>query len=730
MKVSKNLRGVTVLAGVSALALSSSHVSARETASAPQAENDESNENVIVVTARKRDEDITDVPIAVSALGAEQLDVRGVDSVGEVLNFIPNASQSGGIAGGLQGLVSIRGISTLVRFVGLESGVGFYVDGVYVGRPENFNQELIDVERVEVLRGPQGALFGKNTVAGAINIITKEPSLDGVTGEFELGYGNFDTVRVQGYVSGPLSDTVAASVTAGYVNSSGYVENISGIQPDLDAADMATFRAKLRFEPSSDFDLTISGDAIIDRGRPSFFEVSDVAFIDDPSESTPFTVNNDQPNDLDRDIYGLSAVSNVAVGPGTWTTILAYRESSFDARLDDDKVPFRFFVDSFGSDVNFWSAESRYAAEVSDGINLVAGLYYLNQNADNLSNFALGDFLTGVPGVEPPIDLISSVDTESIAAFFDLDIELTDRLALELGGRFVSESKDASHVQNDGTGIFGSAAFEESRTDKDFSPTVSLRYEFTDELNGYLRFAEGFKSSGFNTDFVTANSNFSVDPESATAYEAGLKGSFAGGTVTSNLAVFLTEYENLQLSQITGFGVTLNNAAEAEIFGVEFDIAAELSDTFSINAAIGYLDATYDDFAGCPAPGATDPRLTVANCAGNFLNLAPEWSTAFGAQWRGSVGGDWEGLVRADWQYRSEVFFEPQNTERLSGDDRHLVNVRAGIDNGTYSVTFWAENLFDEVYVNFADDRSAIFVNTTQSFGPPRTYGVTLGLSF
>ncbi|WP_299329458.1 TonB-dependent receptor [Parasphingopyxis sp.] len=730
MNISRSTIRIAVLCGVSGFAVHAANASAQVSTANAEEQTELTGENPIVVTARKRDEDITDVPIAVTALGSEQLDVRGVNSVDEVLSFIPNASQSGGIAGGLQGLVSIRGISTLVRFVGLETGVGFYVDGVYIGRPENFNQELIDVERIEVLRGPQGALFGKNTVAGAINIITREPDLNQWTGDFELGYGNFDTVRAQGYVSGPLSDQVGVSLTAGYLNSSGFVENVSGIQPDLDAADLATFRTRLRFEPSSDFDLTISGDAIIDRGRPSFFEVSDVAFVDDPTENTPFTVNNDQPNELDRDIYGLSATANVAVGPGTWTTILAYRESSFDARLDDDKVPFRFFVDRFGSDVNFWSVESRYAAEIFDGVNLVAGLFYLEQDADNVSNFALGDFLTGVPGVEPPIDLISTVDTESIAAFFDLDIELTDRLALEVGGRFVSESKDASHVQNDSTGLFGSQTFAESRTDNDFAPTVSLRYEFTDELNGYVRFAQGFKSSGFNTDFVNANSNFSVDPEHATAYEVGLKGNFAGGTVRSNLAVFLTDYENLQLSQITGFGVTLNNAAEAEIFGIEFDIAAQLTDTFSVNAAIGYLDATYEDFAGCPVPGATDPAIAVANCAGNFLNLAPEWSTAVGAQWNGPVFGDWDGLVRVDWQYRSEIFFEPQNTARLSGDERHLVNLRAGLDNGTFSVFVWAENLFDEVYVNFADDRSAIFVNTTQSFGPPRTYGVTLGFSF
>jgi len=681
----------------------------------------------IVVTARKKVENMQDVPVAVSAFSGNQLRAAGIDSFDQVLSNIPNASQSGGIAGSLQGLISIRGISTLVRFVGLETGVGFYVDGVYTGRPENFNQDLIDIERVEILRGPQGAVFGKNTIAGAINIITQKPS-DEFSATLEGQYGNYDHMRLRANVSGPIiPGKLAASVSVGYLKRDGYVKNISD-GPDLETADLTTFRGKMRFTPSDTAEFILSADALIDRGEPVFFEVSDAAFIDDPSEETPFTVNQDQPNFLDRDIFGLSLTSNIDVGDGQWTTVLGYRDSSFDAGLDDDKLPFRYFVDFFSSDVSFFSAETRYSSSIGERVNYLVGAYYFNQDADNISNFALGDFLTGAPGVEPPIDLTSSVKTDSFAFFFNMDVMISEKLTLELGGRYMNEKKDATHIQEDFTGIFGSTDFTASRRDTDFAPTVSLSYSVSDDITAYARYAEGFKSAGFNTDFIVAGaSNLEVDPELAKSYEIGVKSDLLDRRLRLNLAGFYTEYDDLQLSQIVGGGVSLNNASKAEIYGVEAEFKAIISEYFDLNGSVGYLSATYDDFPGCPVPGAATETVK-ANCADNILNLAPEWTTTLGAQFTYPVS-DWGDFVaRADWNYRSEVFFEPQNTARLSGGGRSLLNLRAGIVTEGWEVFAWANNITNETYVNFADDRSAIFVNTTEAYGAPRTYGLTLRL--
>lgn len=678
----------------------------------------------IEVSARKKVESIQDVPAALSVLSNLQLEQQGIDDFSLVLNTIPNASQSGGIAGGLQGLISIRGISTLVRFVGLETGVGFYVDGVYAGRPENFNQDLIDIERIEVLRGPQGAVFGKNTIAGAINIITKTP-FDSTEAKFEAQLGNYNLRRVRGYVNGGLIDgKLSGSLSAGYVKRDGYVKNSSGIGPDLDDADMSTFRGKLHFQATDDVEFIFSADALYDRSKPVFFETADVSFVDDPTEQTPFTVNQDQPNFLDRDIFGASITANIDFDTGTWTTIAGYRDSSFDAAIDDDKVPVRFFVDFFTSDTTFTSVESRFSGNIGNKADYLVGLYYFTQEAANVSNFALGDFLTGVAGVEPPIDLTSSVDADSIAVFFNTDIVLSDDLTMELGGRYLEEEKQASHIQDDNTGIFGSTDFSRSRTDSNFSANVSLSYQFNSNVTSYARYAEGFKSAGFNTDFVSANSNLEVEPEYATSYEVGLKSDLLDRRMRLNLAVFTTDYEDLQLSQIVDGGVSLNNASAADISGVELDFRLAASANVQIDGSAGYLDATYRDFPGCPVPGAETGEVSD-NCAGNFLNIAPKWSAAMGVQYNGEVNNDYDFMARVDWNYRSEVFFEPQNSERLSGSGRGLVNARVGLLADDWEIFFWANNLLDKTYVNFADDRSAIFVNTTVAYGAPRTFGLT-----
>ncbi|MEN7341751.1 MAG: TonB-dependent receptor [Pseudomonadota bacterium] len=689
----------------------------------------------IIITARKKEESIQDAPLAVSALSDAQLKNAGVDSFDQVLSLVPNASQSGGIGGSIQGLVSIRGISTLVRFVGLETGVGFYVDGVYMGRPENFNQDLIDIERIEVLRGPQGAVFGKNTIAGAINIITKMPG-DETTAIVEAQYGNYDHTRLRGYLSGALSETVSASISAGYLSRDGFVEHLTDGK-DLDDADQTTLRAKLRFAPVDWADFVLAADYLKDDSNPAFFEVTDFAFApfatpeDQASLSSPFTTNNEFENSLDRTVQGLSLTSGIDLAEGSVDVVLAYRESDWQASLDDDKTSLEIFPDRFSQETEVLSAEVRYSRPINDKLDVMVGAYYYDQNSSGIGDFALGDFLVGVPGVNVPIVLTSSVESDSTALFFNTNYSLTDQLSLEVGGRWLRETKDAIHVQQDFSGIFGDTSFQRSRTDNDFSPTVSMSYFVNDANTLYARYGEGFKSAGFNTDFVTAGvSNLEVAPELATSVELGWKSTLANGRVRLNTAIFTTEYEDLQLAQIVGGGVSLNNAAEATITGLETEFVAALGEFVNLNASLGLLDATYDDFAGCPAPGSTPPAIVAANCSGNTLNLAPEVSIALGMQWTYPVGHLGNLFLRADYNYRDDVFFEPQNDPRLSGGSRDLIDFRAGLVNDTWELIAWARNLGDENYVNFADDRSAIGIPTTQAFGAPRTYGVTARFRF
>lgn len=691
----------------------------------------------IIVTARKREETLQDVPIAISALTGEQLLARGIDQFDEVLPSISNASQSGGIAGGLQGLISIRGISTLVRFVGLETGVGFYLDGVYVGRPESFNQDLIDIKRVEVLKGPQGAVFGKNTVAGAINIITETPDNE-FRAKAETQFGNYDLVKARASLSGALvEDKVFGSISLGTTQRDGYVRNIFPGSQDLDDADISSGRAKLRFTPSEQAEFIFSADFLSEDSNAAFFEVREVGvpagdiFGAETAATleTPFLVNSDQTNSLSRDVFGLSATANIELADGMWTTVLGYRDTSFDANLDDDKLPARFFADAFSSDSDFFSAETRYSASLGEKITYTVGAYYFTQDATNVSNFALGDFLTGAAGVEPPLDLTSSVETDSFAVFFNGDYALSERLTLEVGGRYVTEDKKAFHSQVDGTGIFGDVLFNADRDDDDFSPTVSLSYDVNENSTAYIRYAEGFKSAGFNTDIISPAANQEVDPESARAFEIGYKAAYWNNRIRLNAAAFTTDYEDLQVATITSSAVSLENAAQADISGFEFDVTALINQHWTLAGSFGYLDATYDDFVGCPAGGAI-AVTPLPNCASNFLNLAPEYTASASAAFNYPISSSMEFNALIDWNYRSEVFFEPQNEVRLSGDSRSLLNLRMGVSTEHWDFIAWAKNLTDETYINFADDRSAILINTTESFGAPRTYGVTVRYTY
>ncbi len=678
----------------------------------------------ITVTARKKEESLQRVPVAVSVLGKTQLEDAGIETFDQILDFVPNANMGGGIGGTLQGQLGIRGISTLVRIVGVETGVGLYVDGVFTGRPETFNQELIDIDRIEILRGPQGALFGKNTIAGAINIVTITPGDEPQT-ELELQYGNYDLTRIRGFTSGPLVDgKLYGKLSAGYVSRDGFYEHLSGGK-DLETLEMSSFRGQLRFTPSDNLEFILSGDALIDRGEPVFLQPRDIAFISSPVESSTFVTDNNRPNYLDRDIWGLSLAANHTSTAGTLTSITSYRESSFDAQLDDDKTQFDFFIDLFSDDVKTFTEEVRFAGTIGDQIEYIVGAYYFNQEAESFRPFAVGDFLTGVPGFFAPITQTSAVDTESYAFFFSGDFQATDRLRLTLGGRYTREEKDAVYLQQDPiAGIFPNINFVGSSSDDAFSPTVAISYDVADETTVYARFARGFKGAGFNTDFAPSVTGLTVDPEFASSYEVGLKSDFFENRLRTNFAAFYTDYEDLQVSQVIGTAVLLSNAAQAEIYGVEAEIFATPNEYIEFNYSLGYLSPEYDDFPGCPpSAGSAAP-----NCAGNQLTLAPEWTSAAGVQFTHPIDNVGTFIARADWNYQSKVYFDAQNTDRLSGDERHLINLRAGVEGERWEIFAWVENVTDEEYVTFADDRSAIAVPLTHAYGAPRTFGMTLRL--
>ncbi|WP_374570633.1 TonB-dependent receptor [Phenylobacterium sp.] len=684
----------------------------------------------IVVTARKVTERLQDVPASISAITAKQIQAAGINDFQHLTATLPNVAMSGGIAGVLQGQVGIRGISTLVRNIGVESGVGFYVDGVYLGRPDNYNQELIDVDRVEVLRGPQGTLFGKNTIAGVFNITTKTPS-SVPEGELKVEVGDYGLFRAQGYVMGPLiADTLSGKLSVGYVKRDGVYKNLSGGQ-DGDALDLASYRAQLYFTPSDRAEVVLSLDGLNDRGNPAFFQVTDLAGYTSPNatiqETTPHKIDNNRPDSLSRDNYGASLTGTYRFDFGTLTSITAYRTSSYDASLDDDQNQVDYLSSDLWSDTTkVFSQELRLAGNLGERVNYIVGAYYARQTikTDRILTIGLG---FGIPG-DPALTTVGSVKTTSYAAFGNVDYHVTDRLTASLGLRYSKEDKSVDFVQDDRDGVFQllglpSLSYANDTSDEDLSPTVSLSYKFNDDVMAYGRVARGFKSAAFNVDLVSSTQGLAAGPESATTTEAGVKSDLFGRRLRANVSVFTTKYDDLQVSQLLGSGVTLSNAGKATINGAEVELTGYVSPALRLEASAGYIDATYDRFQNCGVPTSLGGGST--DCSGNRVIGAPEFTFHAAAEYTHPVSmGDV--VARVDFNSQSSTYFEATNSTRFESDARSVVDARIGLRTERWDAFVWGKNLTDEVYETYKDDRSSVGVLQTTAYGEPRTYGVTL----
>jgi len=683
----------------------------------------------IIVTARKIPESLIKAPVSVTSISSATLEDAGLDSTTDLAALAPNVDISGGIAGQLQGQISIRGISTLVRNIGLETGVGIYVDGVYAGRPENFAQHLLDVERVEIIRGPQGTEFGKNTIAGVIHVQSRQP--DAETGaSASVGFGNYDYFQTEAAIGGKVTDQISLRGAISHVDRDGFYNHLSGGE-DAGSTDLLTWRLSAKLEPSSDLSFTLRGDGLRDRSVPAFFQAAALAgFPPEFPSNQPLRINNNRPNSLSRDNNGASLTVSWNPGALSLTSITAYRESSFEASLDDDQEQVDFVAaDDFADDSEFLSQELRASGQHGN-LQYLLGAYYFDQTVKTDRKIAVGSDL-GIPG-EPALTTIGQVKTESFAVFGRLDYQATERLQVSAGLRYTDEKKRAQFVQGDTTGVFTflgfpNLTFEGRSSDSDVSPTVSVSYELADRVNFYARIVQGFKSAAFNVDLASSLDGLTARPEKATSYEVGLKTSLLDDRVKLNLAAFHTDYSRLQVSEVLGSGLALSNAGKARSRGIESEISFQLSPNLRFEGNAGLLDAEYETFSNCLAPASVGGG--VADCSGNALVLAPDFTGHAAIQLDVPVKFG-EIFARADLDYRSSVFFEPTNSAAFKGGSRALTNVRVGLKREKWQVIAWVENLTDETYQTYADDRSSLGVLRTAAYGQPRTYGLTLATRF
>jgi len=471
--------------------------------------------SLIIVTARKVTENILVAPLSVTSISSKAIDDAGLQNLSDAIRYAPGVDISGGIAGQLQGQISIRGISALVRNIGLESDVGVYVDGVYVGRPENFAQQLLDVDRVEILRGPQSTEYGKNTIAGVIDVISRQP--DAGTGGFvDISGGNYADFKGEAAYGGKLSDAVSARGAISYAYQNGFYKNLSGGK-DAGSTNLLTWRLATKFAPLNTLSLTLRGDGARDRGTPGFFQADAlVGFPVNFPGNQPLHIKNNRPDSLSRDNAGVSLTTDWSNAKIAIVDITAYRFSTYKAAVDDDQEQVDYIsADNFGDTAKLFTQELRVTGKAGI-IRYLLGGYYLNQTVTTQRELALGSGL-GFP-TQPALSTQGWVKTQSRAVFGRLDFQITPTLQFSAGLRYTNEQKRAQFTQSDPSGIFPFLGFPDLRftgeaDNRDFSPTITTTWQVADGIDLYGRFARGFKSAAFNVDIASSLAGLPVRAE-------------------------------------------------------------------------------------------------------------------------------------------------------------------------------------------------------------------------
>ena len=706
----------------------------------------------IVVTARKREENLQDTPISISAFSSEGLAARGVQATDSLATITPNLTlQNNPAFGGSanSAAIYIRGIGQQDFVPTVDPGVGVYVDGVYVARSVGSIFDLVDFERIEVLRGPQGTLFGRNTIGGALSITSKPPRA-AFESKVSATYGTDDQLALRGMVNGALTDNLFARFSGAYFGRDGYVTRPDGI--DLGNSNRIVGRLAFRFEPSdaATFDLAFDGTRARENGAPVStlgfaygFTRASPPFVDinnvlanvaagggmvpctldgTPNLAVPGCVDNryvvgrgrnlgTAPAYSDSDVWGASLTSTFEIGGGTTLKLIsAYRSLDSQFARDGDGTPVRIaqYVDNYRQQQ--LSQEVQLLGEAFDSrLNWILGAYYFREwgNNENLLDFTVSRFRSG-----------GKFKNKSLAFFGQGTFELTDGLELTAGLRYTKDDKSFRPnqviLQNyvsflppfdapffaPGTPILPNVTAR--RSFSEVTPMVNLAYKATPDLMFYGNFSRGFKSGGFTQrvfppivfPFTTNEPDPvkqipSFDPEKVDAYEAGVK--FKTGPVQLNLSGFYNDYQSLQIQVFSSVAPVFRNAASATIKGFEAELKFNPGNGWFGEFAAGLTDASYDSI---------DQATTFVSVNNAFERIS-KWTLSAGVQREVTLADGSTMTPRIDWSYRSKFFNDTFNTPQIAQSGYHLVdaNLTWRDANERLTVTAAVKNIFDKHFL-------------------------------
>jgi len=682
----------------------------------------------VVVTVQRRADRLIDVPIAMASMSADQLADAAVVGLFDLKTVMPGVRID---HYGAYTQPTIRGIGTQdVQGPGANANVAIYIDGFYQPSQAGNIFEFANIERVDVLKGPQGTLFGQNATGGAIVITTVDPAFE-PSGKISAGAGSWDEVRGNLYLTGGLSETVAADISLYYRESDSYIDDINTGKPTAPLKNQAV-RTKLLWQPSDTSRLVLTlgytdlenatglAENTINPIAAFYHDVFGVPMI---ATTEPYKTSlNSQPR-ANPVTYSAGLKAEFDFSAATLTSLTQYRDQDASIRADLDGTTIQYWQVEYEETEETFTQEFNLAGK-NGALDWVAGVFYYH-DVGRLQNNAYQDFFnTGTPTSWLYSDV--EVATDSIALFVDGTYQLTDRWWLTAGGRFTSEKKEV-----DSQGLLPPfEAFRDSTRWDEFTPRVALRYGISDHSNVYASFGQGFMSGNYG--YTTVGPQEPVDPEEITQYEIGYK--FARGGWSFDAAAFYSDYRDLQVYRFADDCACyrIDNAEKAESYGAELKLLAPATDRLTFNAAVAYNHATYEDYVGAGLDGSAviPPNYGLGTVptsfAGGAMIRAPEWTGNVGANYvvPTSIGTI---ALAGNYYYTSEIPLMPAN--QLSQDAFGLLSLSAQWRSASdkWSVTAFGNNVTDEEYLIFS---AGGFLGNNQIWGPPASWGVQAEFRF
>lgn len=716
----------------------------------------------VVVTARQRSEDIEKAPVQVTAFTAATIEAKGISSPADFLSAVPNVSfistQNAGTS-----FVVIRGISQARNS---EPSVAIVVDGVPMTQPAEFNQELFDIQQIEVLKGPQGALYGRNAIGGAILITTKQPT-DDWEEKFTTGYDSGPGYKVQGTISGPIAKDLRVRASASYWDTDGWLTNIDTKDQSArrDADPVKDFNGRLSFlyTPTENFtaDLRLSTDLLNTRGLYYTVDFTPGHFNNPNYTGAPINENNSGIDD--RKIYDAALKLSYNTDGGTLSSISSYSTVweiltgdgySFDP-FGQSKIAFDFGQAQFLTARTF-TQEVRYTSSANQRFRwMTGGEVFYTQRYISTGNMWDGSFDSGVQPVyrtpNPQFGTVSFAPQAQIsfladgqnqfawAGYVDTSYDITPTVELSANLRYDSDHRENTTLTPqeflDANPVTGRAAIpattgeKRSHTWDAFQPQVILRWQAQDNLNLYADYSRGFRSGGFNQTGVAQASQAAgfdnvgdmFNAEIADTIEAGFKSSWDDGRILFNGAAYLTEDHNDYYFVFLASNSTQNlgNIKKTRFAGVDLDMTARVDENLTINAGFGYTDSNVEKF-----PGPSSSLVVGSNAP-----LVSDYTLNIGAQYDREIASDWIFHARLDYNRLGDTTFvipvpaagEPVPVARRPVD---LVNLRIGMEHDNWQLTAWSKNLFDEKYNTEYSTGGFLFK------GEPMSWGIDLTKKF